>query len=74
MDRRGEGPLRNRWPEYPISPWANDDFGARRYTSRFGRWLSADWSSTPVAVPDANLTNPQTLNLYSRVSDDPFMM
>jgi len=49
----------------------NDDFGARYYTSRFGRWLSADWSSTPVPVPYANLTNPQTLNLYAMVSDDP---
>jgi RHS repeat-associated protein len=49
----------------------NDDFGARYYTSRFGRWLSADWSSTPVPVPYANLSNPQTLNLYSMVSDDP---
>jgi RHS repeat-associated protein len=49
----------------------NDDFGARYYTSRFGRWLSADWSSTPIPVPYANLTNPQTLNLYSMVSDDP---
>jgi RHS repeat-associated protein len=49
----------------------NDAFGARYYTWRFGRWLSADWSSTPVAVPYANLTNPQTLNLYAMVSDDP---
>jgi RHS repeat-associated protein len=49
----------------------NDDFGARYYSNRFGRWLSADWSSTPVAVPYANLTNPQTLNLYAMVSDDP---
>jgi RHS repeat-associated protein len=49
----------------------NDDFGARYYTWRFGRWLSADWSSVPVAVPYANLTNPQTLNLYSMVADDP---
>ena len=23
----------------------NDDFGARYYTNRFGRWLSADWSA-----------------------------
>jgi len=49
----------------------NDDFGARYYTSRFGRWLSADWSNVPVPVPYANLTNPQTLNLYSMVADDP---
>ena len=49
----------------------NDDFGAREYTWRFGRWLSADWFSVPVAVPYANLTNPQTLNLYAMVADDP---
>ena len=49
----------------------NDDFGARYYSNRFGRWLSADRSSVPVPVPYANLTNPQTLNLYSMVSDDP---
>lgn len=49
----------------------NDDFGARYYSNRFGRWLSADWSSVPIAVPYANLTNPQTLNLYSMVHDDP---
>jgi len=49
----------------------NDDFGARYYSNRFGRWLSADWSSVPVAVPYANLSNPQTLNLYAMVFDDP---
>src|SRR5271157_2127062 len=38
---------------------------------RFGRWLSADWSAVPVPVPYANLTNPQTLNLYAMVADDP---
>ncbi|MFZ0464461.1 MAG: RHS repeat-associated core domain-containing protein, partial [Candidatus Acidiferrales bacterium] len=37
----------------------NDDFGARYYTSRLGRWLSADWSAVPAPVPYANLTNPQ---------------
>jgi RHS repeat-associated protein len=49
----------------------NDDFGARYYSYRFGRWLSADWSNVPVAVPYANLTNPQTLNLYAMVNDNP---
>jgi hypothetical protein len=37
----------------------------------FGRFLSADWSAVPAAVPYANLTNPQTLNLYAMVSDNP---
>jgi RHS repeat-associated protein len=49
----------------------NDDFGARYYASKLGRWLSADWSSVPTPVPYANLTNPQTLNLYAMVSDNP---
>jgi len=49
----------------------NDDFGARYYSSQFGRWLSPDWSAMPVPVPYANLSNPQTLNLYAMVSDNP---
>jgi RHS repeat-associated protein len=53
------------------SETGNDDFGARYYTNRFGRWLSSDWSAVPVAIPYANLTNPQTLNLYAMAADDP---
>jgi RHS repeat-associated protein len=49
----------------------NDYFGARYYSSTIGRFMSADWSSVPVAVPYANLTNPQTLNLYAIVRDNP---
>jgi RHS repeat-associated protein len=49
----------------------NDDFGARYYSSVYGRWLSPDWSSVPAPVPYANLNNPQTLNLYAMVSDNP---
>ena len=36
-----------------------------------GRWLSADWSAVPAPVPYANLSNPQTLNLYAMVRDNP---
>jgi RHS repeat-associated protein len=49
----------------------NDEFGARYYSSVYGRWLSPDWSSVPVPVPYANLTNPQTLNLYTLAHDNP---
>ena len=49
----------------------NDDFGARYYSWRVGRWLSADWSAVPTPVPYANLANPQTLNLYAMASDNP---
>jgi RHS repeat-associated protein len=49
----------------------NDDFDARYYSSRIGRWLSADWSAVPAPVPYADLANPQTLNLYAMVKDNP---
>jgi RHS repeat-associated protein len=49
----------------------NDNFGARYYSSSLGRWLSADWSAIPKPVPYANFTNPQTLNLYAMVRDNP---
>ncbi len=51
----------------------NDDFGARYYSSSFGRMLSPDWSAIPAAVPYADLTNPQTLNLYQFVKNDPVL-
>jgi RHS repeat-associated protein len=50
---------------------SNDDFGARFYSSTYGRFLSADWSPIPEPVPYANLTNPQTLNLYAMSATTP---
>ncbi len=49
----------------------NDYFGARYYISRHGRWLTPDWSARQEAVPYADLANPQTLNLYAYVSNNP---
>jgi RHS repeat-associated protein len=51
----------------------NDEFGARSYSSSFGRFLSPDWSAVPAAVPYADLANPQTLNLYQIVKNDPVL-
>ena len=48
-----------------------DYFGARYYGSTMGRWLSPDWSAKPAAVPYAELENPQSLNLYSYVLNNP---
>lgn len=48
-----------------------DYFGARYYGSALGRFTSPDWSAVPVGVPYASLSNPQTLNLYSYVSNNP---
>jgi RHS repeat-associated protein len=49
----------------------NDYFGARYYSSTMGRWLSPDWTGSPTAVPYATLGNPQTLNLYGYVRNNP---
>src|SRR6478672_10605708 len=48
-----------------------DYFGARYYSNGLGRWVSADWSSTPVPVPYADFNNPQSLNLYGFVGGNP---
>jgi RHS repeat-associated protein len=48
-----------------------DYFGARYYSNGMGRWVSADWSAGPATVPYAHLDNPQTLNLYSYVDNNP---
>jgi RHS repeat-associated protein len=48
-----------------------DEFPARYYSSTQGRWYSPDWASAQIPVPYADLHNPQTLNLYSYVGDDP---
>jgi RHS repeat-associated protein len=48
-----------------------DNFGARSYSSVIGRWMTPDWSDEPSPVPYAKLTDPQSLNLYSYVTDDP---
>ena len=48
-----------------------DNFGARYYSSAMGRFLTADWSAIPAPVPYADLHNPQTLNLYAYVENNP---
>jgi len=49
-----------------------DYFGARYYASNMGRWMSPDWSPGAVAVPYAKLSDPQSLNLYAYVGNNPF--
>jgi len=49
----------------------NDYFGARYYASSMGRFMSPDWSAKEEPVPYAKLDNPQTLNLYSYVENNP---
>lgn len=48
-----------------------DYFGARYYGSNMGRFMSPDWSAKPSPVPFAKFDDPQTLNLYSYVRNNP---
>ena len=49
----------------------NDYFGARYYASNMGRFMSPDWSAKEEPVPYAKLDNPQSLNLYAYVGNNP---
>ena len=49
----------------------SDYFGARWYRYDMSRFYSPDWSATPTGVPYAKLDNPQSLNLYSYVLNNP---
>lgn len=49
----------------------NDYFGARYYSSAMGRFMSPDWSAKIEPVPYAKLTDPQSLNLYAYMRNNP---
>jgi RHS repeat-associated protein len=51
----------------------NDYFGARYYASSMGRFLSPDWSAKVAPVPYAKLDDPQSLNLYAYVRNNPLV-
>jgi RHS repeat-associated protein len=48
-----------------------DDFVARYDSSNLGRFMTPDWAEKPTAVPYAHFGNPQSLNLYSYVQNNP---
>jgi len=48
-----------------------DYFGARYYGSNMGRWMTPDWADKPEDVPYAQLDNPQSLNLYAYLGNNP---
>jgi RHS repeat-associated protein len=51
----------------------NDYFMARYYSSTMGRFMSPDWSAKQEPVPYAKLDNPQSLNLYVYVLNNPLL-
>jgi RHS repeat-associated protein len=48
-----------------------DYFGARYYASSMGRFMSPDWAAQEEPVPYAKMDDPQSLNLYSYVLNNP---
>lgn len=48
-----------------------DYFGARYYSSNFGRFMTPDWAAAPTDVPYAQFGDPQSLNLYGYVNNNP---
>ncbi|HSY36319.1 MAG TPA: RHS repeat-associated core domain-containing protein [Acidobacteriaceae bacterium] len=48
-----------------------DYFGARYLSSNFGRFMTPDWAAASASVPYANFANPQSLNLYVYVGNNP---
>jgi RHS repeat-associated protein len=49
----------------------NDYFFARYYNSAIGRFTTPDWSAKADPVPYAVFTDPQSLNLYAHVRNNP---
>src|SRR5262249_46064961 len=48
-----------------------DYFGARYYSSGLGRFITPDWAARATAVPYAEFSDPQSLNLFTYVRDIP---
>jgi RHS repeat-associated protein len=48
-----------------------DFFLARYYSGAQGRFMTPDWSGKPQPVPYAKFVNPQSLNLYAYVKNNP---
>jgi RHS repeat-associated protein len=84
-DGRSASTYNSALPVGPTQDWVNnkftgklrdnetglDFFGARYFSAPEGRFTSADWSAKPEAVPYAELPDPQSLNLYSYVQNNP---
>ncbi|MGA7241146.1 MAG: RHS repeat-associated core domain-containing protein, partial [Bryobacteraceae bacterium] len=51
----------------------NDYFFARYYTSALGRFTTPDWSAKVEPVPYAQLGDPQSLDLYAYVRNNPIV-
>ena len=51
-----------------------DYFGARYYSNLMGRFMTPDWAAKAMAVPYADFADPQSLNLYTYVRNNPLSL
>jgi RHS repeat-associated protein len=51
-----------------------DYFGVRYFSGAQGRFTVPDYSSDPASIPYADLSDPQTLNLYAYVRNNPLAL
>lgn len=72
---RASAQLNRIWPRYTgkerDAESGNDYFEARYYSSAMGRFMSPDWSAKEEPIPYATMDDPQSLNLYSYVRNNP---
>ena len=72
---RASAQLNRIWPRYTgkerDTESGLDYFGARYFSSNMGRMMSPDWSAKAEPVPYAKLGDPQSLNLYAYVGNNP---
>jgi RHS repeat-associated protein len=72
---RASAALNRVWPRYTgkerDTESGNDYMFARYYNSATGRFLSPDWSAKIQPVPYGKLDNPQSLNLYQYMRNNP---
>jgi RHS repeat-associated protein len=72
-----DGLIRQAWSIHKFTGKERDSesnldyFGARHDASSMGRFMTPDWAAKPTSVPHANFGNPQSLNLYSYVANNP---
>src|SRR6202021_4151748 len=71
---QGPNPTEHRFTQKERdSESGNDYFEARYYSSTMGRFMSPDWSAKEEPVPYAKLDDPQSLNLYDYLNNNPLV-
>ena len=73
VNKKFTGQYRDTETQSSAMPSGLDFFGARYFSAAQGRFTSPDWSEAPEPIPYADLSDPQTLNLYAYVRNNPLL-